>query len=619
MIRKAVPGIMLTLLFIGMLTLACNIRPVKSEPTTWTVDDDGPADFHTIQEAINAAISGDTLLVYNGTYNENPIVNKTLLLIGESRSNAIIIGNVLVEASHVQFKGFSVEGDMPGSGITLSYSDDSVMGDNKVTSKRWAGIILREYSNNNIISNNIVVDNEYGINIGYFGGPVGCNNNVIVNNIVSNNTIGIEICTASTGNKIFGNIVENNSDGGILLLDAGTSDNKIYHNNMLYNGEAWHRNAEDLSSNIWDDGLPSGGNFWSDYTGLDADGDGVGDTPYIIDADNQDRYPLMYPWSSLPVHNMNTGLGYETIQEAINANETLDRHMIFVEEGTYYEHLVVNKGISLVGVNRSTTIIDGSESGSVVTVSADVVLIQGFTVQKSGTGLGLPSGIDLSTGRSNCTIVDNIVANNKGAISLGFGGNHTITNNTIMSNYIGITVIYSLNVRVFHNWFQNNTIQVSTTGASIEWDNGYPSGGNYWSDYRERYPNATEIDASGIWNTPYQIDVINKDYYPIIPEFQLFPMLLSLVITSLLAITGNRRSHNNPRVPIIPHSTTVHDSNNASSHSLQKETCKDFRESLEVFHRRSNALCVERRKFSCKPRSWIWTLPKLLILLRMKR
>jgi hypothetical protein len=47
------------------------------------------------------------------------------------------------------------------------------------------------------------------------------------------------------------------------------------------------------------------------------------------------------------------------------------------------------------------------------------------------------------------------------------------------------------------------------------WDNGYPSGGNYWRDYQTRYPNATEIDSSGIWNTPYVIDANNTDRYPL--------------------------------------------------------------------------------------------------------
>jgi len=51
------------------------------------------------------------------------------------------------------------------------------------------------------------------------------------------------------------------------------------------------------STNIWDNGYPSGGNYWSSYTGEDRNGDSVGDTPCVIDANNQDNYPLMSPWS----------------------------------------------------------------------------------------------------------------------------------------------------------------------------------------------------------------------------------------------------------------------------------------------------------------------------------
>jgi hypothetical protein len=45
--------------------------------------------------------------------------------------------------------------------------------------------------------------------------------------------------------------------------------------------------------NVWDDGYPSGGNYWSDYAGTDANHDGIGDTPYIVDANNTDHYPLI--------------------------------------------------------------------------------------------------------------------------------------------------------------------------------------------------------------------------------------------------------------------------------------------------------------------------------------
>jgi pectin methylesterase-like acyl-CoA thioesterase len=102
MMFKAVSGIMLTLLLIGMLTLAFDTQSVKADPNTIYVDDDnisGPWDgtpehpYQNIISALEHASANDTIYVYNGTYYENVIVDKSINLIGEDRNSTIIDGS----------------------------------------------------------------------------------------------------------------------------------------------------------------------------------------------------------------------------------------------------------------------------------------------------------------------------------------------------------------------------------------------------------------------------------------------------------------------------------------------------------------------------------------------
>jgi parallel beta-helix repeat protein len=173
-------------------------------------------------------------------------------------------------------------------GIGIEDSDRNSVSRNNVTgnimTSTFDGIWLIS-SRNNTLSGNIVGNYTHGI-------PMwSCSNNNIIGNQLSNNTQGIFLQSSSA--NIFENTITNNDVGFYL---ENSSDSFVYHNNVI--GNTVQANVTSGFTNIWDNGYPSSGNYWSDYMGLDANGDGIGDSPYTVNSDNQDNNPLMNPWAS---------------------------------------------------------------------------------------------------------------------------------------------------------------------------------------------------------------------------------------------------------------------------------------------------------------------------------
>ena len=126
-------------------------------------------------------------------------------------------------------------------------------------------------------------------------------------------------------------------------------------------------------------------------------------------------------------------------------------------------------------------------------------------------------GIRLQGASNNNVSGNNITDNSDIGIYLDDSRSNSIFGNYIADNGWGISLSFSSKDNlVYHNSFINNTKQVVSYDPENTWDDGYPSGGNYWSDYEERYPDAEQIDEAGIWNAPYVIDENSQDNYPLI-------------------------------------------------------------------------------------------------------
>ena len=213
-------------------------------------------------------------------------------------ANTVITGQIkagtfyLINCKRISIKHLNLTNNL--NGIFLWNTTNSKI-ENVNVSNNTCGISLYGDSSNNTISGNTAQNNTYGIY------SADSNFNVFTGNNVSNNIEGIHL-DYSNNNNITCNTVANNSRIGLYLKG---SNNTIFHNNFINNTQQvydyyWDQPSVLPSTNFWDDGYPSGGNYWSNYNGTDSDGDGIGDTPYIINELNKDNYPLMSPWSPPP-------------------------------------------------------------------------------------------------------------------------------------------------------------------------------------------------------------------------------------------------------------------------------------------------------------------------------
>jgi parallel beta-helix repeat protein len=224
------------------------------------VDDDRHLSWYdathvrTIQEGIDNASSGSTIYVFEGMYIENIEVDTSVILIGENRENTLVVSassddDVFhITADDVTIRDFTIKGDVSTNAISHCTAEKYYESSIKKTFDAVNGVSVSS-STNCLIVNNSIIDNTYGV-----------------------------VLSGSSNNLIYNNYFDNDYNA----FDTGMNQWNI---------------TKTPGINIYG-GSYLGGNFWSDYAGADADGDGLGDTllPYTSEGGIQnggDYHPLV--------------------------------------------------------------------------------------------------------------------------------------------------------------------------------------------------------------------------------------------------------------------------------------------------------------------------------------
>jgi parallel beta-helix repeat protein len=550
---------------------------LNAQGTTFYVNETGSGGAYTsIMDAILASNHGDTVFVYNGSYYENVAINKRINLIGEDMNGTLIdrMGNgadVYIFSDWVNITGFTISNSGASgndAGIDISDSNNISISYNNISSND-VGIYITPSSSyiniigniissnsedgihmytgdNNIIGNKIISNVRIGLNIDS-NGPFSERNNVINNNI-SLNSYGMG-CKNSNWSEINNNTIVSNTNYGLVLLSA--SNNTIMNNNVSNNEYGIYlkdsnentikyntaSNIYDgiqintsLNNNVIDNRLHdnfNGINLWLSSNNKISKNNISSSRGNGIHLNNSND-------NSIIENNISSG-GNWGIWLISSSSNRIFRNEIYWNQWTGIELRPLSDGNYIIDNN----IHSNNVFGLTLWHASNNTIIGNKLTQNNNYNIGLyissnnlilyndisfcNSGIDLAS--SNNTITMNKIYSNFWAgIFAGDASDNYITKNDISNNDYGVYITTnSHNNRIYHNNLINNNNQAIDEQDDNFWNDSYPSGGNYWSDYGGIDLNSTPSQdvppPDGIGDTPYVIDLDSQDNYPLIDPY----------------------------------------------------------------------------------------------------
>jgi len=355
--------------------------------------------------------------------------------------------------------------DNAGQGMVIEQSKNNTFVENTAIRSRYYAVLVVSSSHNNTFKGNTFNNNTgepgYGSGIRIDHTIYDCK---IYGNTLKYNDYGITFSYGSNNNKIYDNIVENNSIYGAYIDNSSQECvNNLFYNNTFNNPAGI--NAYDNGTNTqWSFGTL--GNYWHDYPYDDSDDDGIGDNPYLIDGDSssQDNYPIWDDgFNGTAIHIDDTGVNsydwnFASTRTWCSGSGTKDNTYIIKDITVDAKYL--NSSILIENSDKYFKIENCTLHNSKSWPDAGIKLLntKEGTLFNNTISNNEGHGIILTSNSENNEIIENKVCNNTNGLYMSNSKFNTFTNNEFYNNSRGITLYgTNLNNTIQENEIYNNT------------------------------------------------------------------------------------------------------------------------------------------------------------------